>query len=244
MDLNRKVALVTGGARIGAAVAKALAQKGASLALTWRHSKAAAINTLRDIEDDGGQAVLFRTDLSNPRAIAPLINTITHRFGRLDILVNMASVYEPTSFARSPRAWQKSLDVDLRGAYLLAHAAAPAMKKQGAGRMINFADWTAASGRPRYKDFLPYYVSKSGVIGLTEGLALELSPEILVNAVAPGPILAPKGSSAAELEGVRQATPLARWGGAEEIVKAVLFLIETDFVTGECLRVDGGRHLL
>src|SRR6266446_2398395 len=106
-----------------------------------------------------------------------------------------------------------------------------------------FADWLPASGRPRYRGYLPYYVSKAGVIGLTESLALELAPSILVNAIAPGPILKPKGFSRAADREVRRVTPLGRWGGPLEIARAVLFLIETEFVTGETLRVDGGRHL-
>ncbi len=117
------------------------------------------------------------------------------------------------------------------------------MRKNGAGRIVNFTDWVAVSDRPRYKDYIPYYVSKVGVKGLTEALALELAPHILVNAVAPGPILAPPDITPADNEEVMKNTPLKKWGGAEEIAKAVLFLIETDFVTGECLRVDGGRHL-
>ncbi|MEX2663105.1 MAG: SDR family oxidoreductase, partial [Vicinamibacterales bacterium] len=123
-------------------------------------------------------------------------------------------------------------------------AAVPHMRRAGGGRIVNFTDWIAASGRPRYKAFLPYYVAKRGVIGLTEALALELgADQILVNAVAPGPILAPEGTSADELKAVEDATPLGRWGGAAEIARAVAFLVETDFVTGETLRVDGGRHV-
>jgi NAD(P)-dependent dehydrogenase (short-subunit alcohol dehydrogenase family) len=91
---------------------------------------------------------------------------------------------------------------------------------------------------------LPYYVAKMGVVALTEALALELAPyKILVNAVAPGPIIPPPGTSAEEHEAVVRATPLGRWGGSEEIVKAVLLLVDTDFITGETLRVDGGRHI-
>ena len=136
------------------------------------------------------------------------------------------------------------MDVDLRAAFLCAHAAVPHMRRQGGGRIVNFADWIAASGRPRYPGFLPYYVAKAGVIALTEALALELAGDaILVNAVAPGPIVAPPGTTDDELKAVEAATPLGRWGGAEAIVRAVLFLIETDFVTGETIRVDGGRHL-
>jgi NAD(P)-dependent dehydrogenase (short-subunit alcohol dehydrogenase family) len=118
------------------------------------------------------------------------------------------------------------------------------MRRQGGGRIVNFSDWIARSGRPRYQGFLPYYVAKGGVIALTEALALELAPDnILVNAVAPGPILAPPGTSADEHQKVADATPLGRWGGEIEIAKAVLGFIEQDFVTGETFRVDGGRHV-
>jgi NAD(P)-dependent dehydrogenase (short-subunit alcohol dehydrogenase family) len=117
------------------------------------------------------------------------------------------------------------------------------MKRNGSGRIVNFSDWLPVSGRPRYKGYTPYYVSKASVAALTETLALEFAPEILVNAIAPGPIAPPPNLTVAENSRVIAATPLARWGGAEEIAKAVLFLVETDFVTGECIRVDGGRHL-
>ena len=117
------------------------------------------------------------------------------------------------------------------------------MKQSGGVRIINFADWLPVSGRPRYRGFVRYYSSKAAVVGLTESLALELAPEILVNAIAPGPILEPPGLTPEENMGVIEATPLRRWGGAEEIAKTVLFLVDSDFITGECIRVDGGRHL-
>jgi NAD(P)-dependent dehydrogenase (short-subunit alcohol dehydrogenase family) len=118
------------------------------------------------------------------------------------------------------------------------------MRRAGTGRIVNFADWISASGRPRYVAYLPYYVAKRGVIGLTEALALELAPDqILVNAIAPGPILAPDGTSPEEAAAVESATPLGRWGGPQEIAKAVAFLIDSDFVTGETIRIDGGRHV-
>ena len=118
------------------------------------------------------------------------------------------------------------------------------MKKHGGGRIINFADWVAASARPRYPGYIPYYVAKSGVKALTEALALELAADqILVNAIAPGPILAPPDMSQEESDAVVKSTPLGRWGGEEEIAKAVMFLVNSDFVTGETIRVDGGRHV-
>ena len=134
--------------------------------------------------------------------------------------------------------------VDLRAAYLCSRAAVPHLRRAGGGRIINFSDWLARSHRPRYKGFLPYYVAKAGIIGLTEALALELAEDgILVNAIAPGPILAPATADDEEFKAVEKATPLGRWGGAVEIAKAVVALIESDFMTGEVLRVDGGRHI-
>jgi NAD(P)-dependent dehydrogenase (short-subunit alcohol dehydrogenase family) len=117
------------------------------------------------------------------------------------------------------------------------------MKQSGGARIINFADWLPVSGRPRYRGFVPYYSSKAAVVALTESLALELAPEILVNAIAPGPILEPPGLTPEENMAVIEATPLRRWGGAAEIAKTILFLVDSDFITGECIRVDGGRHL-
>jgi NAD(P)-dependent dehydrogenase (short-subunit alcohol dehydrogenase family) len=118
------------------------------------------------------------------------------------------------------------------------------MRRVRGGRIINFSDWVARSGRPRYPGYLTYYVAKAGVIALTEALSLELAPDqILVNAIAPGPIVAPEGMSAAESAAVERATPLGRWGGEHEIAKAVLAIVDSDFITGETIRVDGGRHV-
>jgi NAD(P)-dependent dehydrogenase (short-subunit alcohol dehydrogenase family) len=140
--------------------------------------------------------------------------------------------------------WDAVMNVDLRAAFLCARAAVPHMRRHGGGRIINFSDWVAKSGRPRYDGYLPYYVAKGAVIALTEALALELARDnILVNAIAPGPILAPPGTSDDESRAVEQATPLGRWGGEAEIAKAVLALLHVDFITGETVRVDGGRHV-
>jgi NAD(P)-dependent dehydrogenase (short-subunit alcohol dehydrogenase family) len=134
--------------------------------------------------------------------------------------------------------------VDLRAAFLCARAAVPHMRRQGGGRIVNFSDWTARSGRPRYTGYVPYYVAKASVIALTEALALELAADnILVNAIAPGPILAPLDTTDEEFRAVERATPLGRWGGEIEIAKALIALLDSDYITGETLRVDGGRHL-
>lgn len=245
MDIAGKVVLITGAARIGREVAVALAGRGAGIALAYRSSEAAAREAVDTIASGGGQAEAFRADLATPEAAVPLVSAVERRFGRLDILVNMASIYRSVAVADQTAAyWDEDLNANARSAYLLSLAAAPAMMRAGGGRIVNFSDWTAESGRPRYKGYAAYYAAKKAVGALTEALALELAPHILVNAVAPGPILPPPDLSAEEIAAVERATPLGRWGGAEEIAKAVVFLIETDFVTGECIRVDGGRHLV
>ena len=245
MNLKDRVALITGGARIGQEVAQALADRGAHLVLTYRTSKSSAETSAAFGRARGRRVLLIKTDLTLNKNIADTIQRVKRTFGRLDILINMASIYEATPLKTlNSKAWDRNISANLKQVYDLSTQAAPLMRTGGEGRIINFTDWTAASRRPRYKNFVPYYVAKSGVIGLTEVLGLELAPHILVNAIAPGPIMPPKsGTSKKEKQEVTQVTPLKRWGGANEIAKAVLFLIETNFVTGECIRVDGGRHL-
>jgi NAD(P)-dependent dehydrogenase (short-subunit alcohol dehydrogenase family) len=157
----------------------------------------------------------------------------------------MASVYTSEPFdAMTEASWDRNLGINLKAAFLCSYAAARVMRANGGGRIINFADWLAGSGRPNYAGFTAYYVAKAGVIALTEAMALELAAVgVLVNAIAPGPILPPPDMTEEEREEVAAATPVQRWGGEQEIVKAVLALIDTDFITGETVRVDGGRHL-
>ncbi len=243
--LTDKKALITGGKRIGAVVAQELARRGMDVALAYNRSATEAQATAAAIQASGRCAVVIQADLSQPSACAALVDEAAAKLGGLDVLVNMASVYRAQPFEELGEAeWHEGLSVDLGAAFFCARAAVPHMRKAGGGRIINFSDWIAASGRPRYKGYLPYYVAKRAVIGLTEALALELAEhQILVNAIAPGPILAPESTAADELKAVESATPVGRWGGEIEIASAVLFLLESGFVTGETLRVDGGRHV-
>ena len=245
MDLHGRAAIITGGARMGEAIATALAGLGVDVALAYRSSSAAADRAATAVRALGRRAHTVRADLADPSACRAAVDEAASTFGRLDLVINMASVYRALPFdALDTDAWDRQLASDLRSAYLVALAAVPHLRAAGGGRIENFSDWVAASGRPRYEGFVPYYVAKAGVKALTEALALELAADqILVNAVAPGPIVAPPGTSAEEIAAVEQATPLGRWGGEAEIARAVVFLCQTDFVTGETVRVDGGRHL-
>jgi NAD(P)-dependent dehydrogenase (short-subunit alcohol dehydrogenase family) len=245
MDLKGTVALLTGAKRIGAVVAEELARRGANIALCYARSRAEADAAIARVQAQGVRGEIFQADLSDPPACAEVVDVVAKTFGRLDILVNMASVYKERALSDLTVAdWNANLDVDLRAAFLCAKAAIPHMRRQGGGRIVNFSDWLARSGRPRYPGYLPYYVAKAGVMALTEALALEVAADnILVNAVAPGPILAPPDTSDDESKAVERATPLGRWGGEGEIAKAVLAFLDSDFITGETIRVDGGRHV-
>ena len=245
MDLRSKVVLLTGARRVGAAVAAAVAQHGAEVAIAYNRSKTEAEDVAASVRSAGRRALIVQGDVSLEAGCASIVEQVAAEFGRLDVLINMASLYRSTPFDDIDAAsWDRQLGVDLRGTFLCTRAAVPVMRKHGGGRIINFADWVAASGRPRYKGYLAYYVAKAGVKALTEALALELAADnILVNAIAPGPILAPPDLTVEQSKAVEDATPLGRWGGPEEIAKIVLALIESDFVTGETIRVDGGRHV-
>jgi len=245
MKTTGAVALITGGKRIGSIVATTLATAGVDVALVYNRSREEADQAVTAIKGLGRRAIAIQADVTSEQACIDAVNAAVRDLGRLDILINMASLYVAKPFEQLTAAdWDRQLAVDLRASFLFSHAAAPAMKANGGGRIINFADWVVASARPRYPGYLPYYVAKAGVKALTEGLALELAADqILVNAIAPGPIIAPESTTDEEFAAVERATPLGRWGGEIEIAKAVRALVETDFITGETIRVDGGRHV-
>jgi len=245
MTLTDRVVVITGPKRIGAVVAREVATRGAHVALVYNRSRDEAEFAAELVRAAGRRALVAQADLSRAAECRRAIDEAAASLGGLHVLVNMASVYARRDLdALTEDEWDWQLAVDLRAAFLCAKAAVPYLRHAGGGRIINVSDWVAASRRPRYTGYLAYYVAKSGVIALTEALALELAKDgILVNAIAPGPILAPPDVTDEELEEVRRATPLGRWGGEQEIAKVVLALVDSDFITGETIRVDGGRHV-
>jgi NAD(P)-dependent dehydrogenase (short-subunit alcohol dehydrogenase family) len=245
MELTNRVALITGGKRIGAVVAIEMAKQGADIGLCYNRSKTEADKTAAAIKELGRKVFMRQADLTKASDCEAFVNEGAKTFGRIDVLVNMASIYVAKPFNElTVEEFDENVAVDMRSAFICSRAAVPHLRKAGGGAIINFSDWLSKSGRPRYPGFLPYYVAKTGVIGLTEALALELAPDkIRVNAIAPGPILAPPETSDEELANVEKSTPLGQWGGEKAISDAVLALLKMDFVTGETLRVDGGRHI-
>ena len=216
------------------------------VALSYNRSRVEADTTASSVTAAGRRAHVATADLAKPEECRALVDGAAEAFGRLDVLINMASVYSAVPFdATDEKAWDRVVDVDLKAAFSV-----PTRRCRISVRLAADESSTSRTGSPSVDDrgtpaILPYYVAKRAVIGLTEALALELAADqILVNAVAPGPIVAPPGTSPEELADVAAVPrPLGRWGGEAEITKAVAFLLESDFVTGETIRVDGGRHV-
>lgn len=245
MLLSGKVALVVGATRMGDSLARALASRGADVAFSYRNSRAESEAAATLVRGLGRRALVTPCDVTDVEAVQAMVDTVAAELGRLDVLVMMASRYDYVPFdALGVEAMDAQLGVDMRGTFLCMRACVSHMRAAGGGRMITFSDWTAASARPRYTGYSGYYVAKAGVKALTETFALELAPDnILVNSIAPGPILAPDAFDDEARQRVEEATPLGRWGGADEIAKTVIALVDSDFITGETIRVDGGRHL-
>jgi pteridine reductase len=237
--LNR-VALVTGSAkRLGRAVALRLAQDGADIVIHYHSSEREARETAAVVEQLGRRSVALRADLGSVSEIQQLFQRASNHFGRLDILVNNAANFLPTEFAStSEKIWNESLDTNLKAPFFCAQAAAPLLKLSR-GVIINFAD---IGGLLPWPGYIPHCVSKAGVIMLTKCLAKELAPEVRVNAIAPGTITMSGDPSEWESDFIRRA-PLHRSGTTEDVADAVLFLVQSSFITGQVLVVDGGRTL-
>lgn len=241
MELAGRVALVTGGGRrVGRALAEALGRKGARVAVHYNASATGAEEAVQAIRAAGGEAESFRADLSDAAAPGPLVEQVVARFGGLDVLVNSAAVMERTPFGSVTAAqWDAMFAINLRGPFLLAQAAAPALAERR-GTIVNMADLAAFETWPAY---VPHGISKAGIVQMTRALARVLAPAVRVNAIAPGAVLLPDDWDDASGEHLEQTTPLRRIGSPDDVVGAMLYLIAADYVTGETIIVDGGRHV-
>jgi NAD(P)-dependent dehydrogenase (short-subunit alcohol dehydrogenase family) len=235
--LEGQVALVTGAAkRIGRSIAERLAADGAAVAINYRTSQDEAESLAREIEASGGRAVAIQADVARRKEVEKLFAAVDRQFGRLDILVNNAGIFLAASFEQiTDEQWDGMLDANLKSQFLCCQAAAPMMKRQGMGRIINLSSLGA------WPSYTHYCVSKAGVIELTRCLAVALGPQILVNSVAPGTIQFPGEPPD---EAYIRRVPLHRTGKGEDIAGAVAYLASADFVTGQVIAVDGGRSLV
>ncbi|MFQ5780712.1 MAG: SDR family oxidoreductase [Nitrospiria bacterium] len=240
MKLKNKVVLITGaGRRVGKAIALSMAERGAKVGVHYNRSGEEAKQIVKKIEKNGGAARPIQGDIRRVEECERIVREACDTFGGLDILVNNASVFFKTPlFQVAEKDWDATIDANLKGGFFCAQAAAKEMQKDG-GKIINIADW---SGMRPYTDYLPYCISKAGVIAMTKGLARTLAPKIEVNAIAPGPVLPPEDLDEDEKEAIIRHTPLKRFGSPDDIVNALLFLLEgTRFMTGATIVIDGGR---
>jgi len=238
--LAGQVALITGAAkRIGRSIALRLAADGADIVVNYATSKPEADTLLAEIKSAGRRAIAVQADVSHRLDVQKLFSAAENEFGRLDILVNNAGTFFPAKFEElTEEQWDHILNVNLKSQFLCAQSAAPIMKRQGRGRIINLSSLGGLLAWPAYTH---YCVSKAGSIMLTRCLARALGPEILVNSVAPGTIQFP--GEPPDEEYIRR-VPLHHTGTGADIAQAVAYLATADFVTGQILVVDGGRSLV
>jgi len=246
-SLSGKVALVTGGAiRVGRVICQALAGRGASIAFTHLPGEPVeeAVQSIAQTFEvsETSKVCAMPMDVREPGAAQRVVEQVLGRFGRLDILVNNASVWLRAPFLEiTAEAWQTALDINLTGPFLMSQAAAPHMLKQGSGLIVNITDLSAYQ---TWKEYAHHAATKAGLVALTRVMAAELAPAVRVNAIAPGTVLLPDGATDAKRQWAESNSLLKRVGRPEDVARTVLFLVDSDFATGAVYFVDGGRALV
>ncbi len=241
MTLAGHTALVTGGARrVGKAIALALAGRGADIVIHYNSGATEAEATAEEIRSLNVRAAIVQGDLSDVAVAMALPGRAHDAFGRLDIVVNSAATMQRTPIGGvAPDDWDAMFALNLRAPFFIAQAAAPLLREQG-GVLVNIADLAAYETWPAY---VPHAITKAGVVQMTRGLARALAPTIRVNAVAPGAVLLPEEWDAETSHRLVATTPLGKLGTAADVAQAVVYLCEAQYVTGEVIIVDGGRHI-
>jgi pteridine reductase len=244
---NGKVALVTGSGkrRLGSAVVELLSAQGYAVAIHYQHSAEEARQSVDRLREQGRRADAFQADVAEPADVQRLVRQTVEHFGRLDVLVTAAAIWQPKRLEDVTAAdLRRHFDVNTLGTFLCCQQAGLIMVGQPeGGAIVTIGDW--ATERP-YADYAAYFPSKGAIPALTRSLAVEFArrnPAVRVNCILPGPVLFQSGESPAERERSIAGTLVKRAGRPEHIAQAVLFLVENDFVTGVCLPVDGGRTI-
>ncbi len=241
MDVSGRVALVTGAAhRVGRALSVALAEAGMRVAIHYNSATAEAEAVVDELRARGRECRAYRADLGDGAAPQSLIASVTHDFGGLDVLVNSAAVMHRTPMGDITVAeWDAMFALNLRAPFFLAQAALPWLRSSK-GCVVNLADLAAFETWPEY---IPHGISKAGVVQMTRALARAFAPDVRVNAIAPGAVLLPDNWDDATRAHFASTTPLRRIGSPGDVVEAMLYLLRADYVTGDTLLVDGGRHV-
>ena len=242
-----KVALVTGSGRrrVGNVVAAELAARGYAVALHYNRSAESARQTVDELVKQGLRGEAFQADVADESQVDRLFDEVLDRFGRLDVLVTAAAVWEPKPLEQVTAGdVRRQFEINALGTFLCCRRAGLIMAGQGeGGAIVTIGDW--ATARP-YPDYAAYFTSKGAIPTLTRTMAVELArrnPAVRVNCVLPGPVMLPEDLSAAAVQGAIAGTLLKRAGRPENVAQAVLFFIENDYVTGTCLPVDAGRTI-
>lgn len=237
---SKPVALVTGGASfLGRTIGLKLAHKGFDLVLHYQNSLSKTKKFAEEVRQLGTKTLVVKADLRKVEHVPVLIHAVIKSFKRLDLLINNASLFYPTPLSSArPSQWQELFNVNVFSPYFLSRAAAPHLRKTH-GCIINLTDIYGEN--PILKDYAAYCASKSGLITITKVLARELGPSIRVNGVSPGAIFIPKTYSKKQRKELIERSALKRQGTPADIVEAVYFLATQPFITGQILKVDGGR---
>ena len=243
MDLNGKVAIVTGGSvRLGKSIALCLAKEGVKIGLHYHQSSEQAECTLEEITSLGSTGLLVRADFRQPlQAAERIVEKTLSEFNRLDILVNNAAIFEESSVSSvTGDHWDRHFDINLKAPFFLCQKFSQHLEPGECAQIVNIADWRGT--RPGY-DHPVYTLTKSALLAMTQSLAQQLAPDVRVNAIAPGAVLPPPGSNQSDLQQIAETIPLRRTGTAQDVTNALLYLLRSDFITGEILHVTGGQQL-
>jgi NAD(P)-dependent dehydrogenase (short-subunit alcohol dehydrogenase family) len=240
----QKTAIVTGGAkRLGRRIALALADNGFSVVVHYNKSKREAEQTAELLREHGAEAIAVRAELTDVKAISRLVEKTVKHFGAVDLLVNNAAIFgEGRLFSVTEKMWDATVDINLKALFFASQQVGRHMVKQKRGRIINIASVGAYEA---WANYIPYSISKMGVITLTRSVAKALAPHIMVNAIAPGSVAIPGEEKAGTTHIPIEKIPLGRYGSPEDITSLVLYLATTaHYITGQTIAVDGGRSLV
>jgi len=246
--LKDQVAIITGASRgIGRSIVETFASEGAKVVINYNTNETRALDVAKEIEKKGGDAICVKADVSNVEDVKRLVSKTLAKFGRIDILVNNAGVMFPEDFlTTNEQVWDKTMDINLKGAYLCSKEVAPAMLRQKKGKIINISS-NSGLYHPSSLWYVEYVASKAGMNGMTRAMALRLGPYITVNAICPGYIKTEMVAQydAATEKMVLDETALKRFGRPDDVASAAVFLAsdEANFITGELLIVAGGRGM-